>query len=94
MSVSPIAANHVPSIQPQPKTGGASAAHASRSTQHPASASKAVKVTISAQARQASQKPASDGDSPAMEAAESRTTKLAEKMNNGFAPKASVVPTK
>jgi hypothetical protein len=38
---------------------------------------------------------ASDGDSKAVEAAESSTTKLAEKLNGGFAPKSAqpVSPT-
>lgn len=34
-------------------------------------------------------KVAPDGDSPAVEAAESRAAKLAEKQNGGFAPKAT-----
>ena len=37
---------------------------------------------------------AADGDSPAVEAAESRATKLAEKMNGGFVPKATDATTK
>lgn len=40
------------------------------------------------------QKTAPDGDSPAVEAAESRATKLAEKFNGGFAPKATDAATK
>jgi hypothetical protein len=35
------------------------------------------------------QKTAPDGDSPAVEAAESRATKLAEKLNGGFTPEAT-----
>lgn len=38
--------------------------------------------------------PARDGDSPAVEAAESRATKLAEKRNGGYAPKAAHAVTK
>jgi hypothetical protein len=37
---------------------------------------------------------APDGDSAAVEAAESRATKLAEKQNGGFAPKATDAATK
>jgi hypothetical protein len=94
MSVSPIAVNNVPTVQPPAKAGGASADHASHSAPQTVSAPTADKVTISAQALQASQKTAPDGDSPAVEAAESRATKLAEKMNNGFAPRASSMPAK
>jgi hypothetical protein len=36
---------------------------------------------------------APDGDSPAVEAAESRATKIAEKQNGGFAPKATAATT-
>jgi len=38
--------------------------------------------------------PAMDGDSAAVEAAESRATKLAEKRNGGLAPKATAAATK
>ena len=37
---------------------------------------------------------APDGDSPAVEAAESRAAKLAEKQNGGFAPKATEAAAK
>jgi hypothetical protein len=37
---------------------------------------------------------APDGDSAAVEAAESRATKLAEKQNGGYAPKATDAATK
>jgi hypothetical protein len=37
---------------------------------------------------------APDGDSPAVEAAETRATKLAETQNAGFAPKATHAATK
>ncbi len=37
---------------------------------------------------------AADGDSPAVEAAESRATKLAEKKNGGFAPKKTDATTR
>jgi DNA-binding NarL/FixJ family response regulator len=49
-----------------------------------ATSSSAYQATTSA-----SQKPASDGDSPAVEAAESKKTKAAEQANGGTAPKAA-----
>ncbi len=38
--------------------------------------------------------PDSDGDSPAVEAAETRASQLAEQQNGGFAPKATDAATK
>ena len=48
-----------------------------------------VSSISSATTTPATQATAPDGDSPAVEAAENRAAKLAEKQNGGFAPKAT-----
>jgi hypothetical protein len=92
MPVSQISASNVVAaaaeVKPRAKTDNRSATEASQTAQQPVRAPKTDTVTISPQAKQqVQQQVASDGDSPAVEAAESRATKLAEKANNGFAPK-------
>ena len=94
MSVSQISANNVVAdpaqVNPRAKTDSTSTTQASQTAQQPVRAPKTDTVTISTQAKQpVQQQVASDGDSPAVEAAESQATKLAEKANHGFAPKAT-----
>jgi hypothetical protein len=94
MPVSQISASNVVAepapVKPRANTDSKSTTQTSQTAQESLKAPKPDTVTISPQAKQqVQQQVASDGDSAAVEAAESRATKLAEKANNGFAPKAT-----